>query len=89
MPPSLAVLTEQARIATRQAKAAWTFIFDPKTDPLPQNFEMAVRAMVLRGANENEIVGAITLAAMHQPINDRWSYACGIVRKQLREREKE
>lgn len=80
MPPSLDTLDKRAKEAIRKGKQAWSFIFDPKTDPLPENFNQAIRAMVLTGAEVTDIVGAITIAAMRRSCNDHWLYACGVVR---------
>lgn len=74
------VLEKRAREAIRKGKQAWSFIFDPKTEPLPDNFDQAIKAMVLTGAVPTDIVGAITIAAMRQSCTNHWAYACGVVR---------
>lgn len=75
-----AALEERAKVALRKGKQAWQFIFDPKTEPLPENFDQAIRALVLTGAEFTDIVAGITIAAMRRNCTDHWAYACGVVR---------
>jgi hypothetical protein len=78
--PTEAVLQERAKLALRQGKKAWTFIFDPKNDPLPEHFDQSVKALIFTGAEPTDIVAGITISAMRRSCTDHWAYACGVIR---------
>ena len=78
-------LEAAARHAIYRASSAWRFIHGQHPN---EEFERAIRALVLAGADSTLIVGAITIAAMKSRLtyDAQWSYSCGIVRNELRSR---